>query len=575
MNVEEPALNDVAFFPELFEEVKELDVAKTSLLRFVSATEVTGQLHRIAHGFARLTNYHFSIDINFAAGTSDTPAHEAFRPLPVRLDFQVNPESNPPSNIHVLISRNGIGKTTLLNQLVSVLAKERQDDNSWMTLRFSMPEPAPGEPGFKPVSSAGKTAPDCFANIVFVSFSVFDEKFSFDALGDTKRLEYIGVKGMDTKSNCICNKTPLQLENEFTEAILSCLGNPRRTRLKRLFSILQSDPVFSSFNTAFFLETLALQYEVLQAIVDYAANNAIFSIFNDVSRVKEFTSPSAAYADTFEAAVRNAVLDAMEKHEQLVRTSTEYYLLLDKTNSEDALSRSDFVKELLSIVKKSESTLSEKEESELHALINEMHDRDQGDAREMVVTAFSAVNRLSDGLVRKVIKQYASEFFSKLSSGHKIVLLTVARLVETVEEKTLILFDEPEAHLHPPLLSSLVRCISDLLYERNGVAIIATHSPVVLQEVPRECVWKLTMIDEQRFASRPDIETFGENVGVLTRDVFELEVEKSGFHSLLRKAVIKERDQGSVERHFDGKLGSEARALLHAFIFNKVWERDA
>src|SRR5690606_8000124 len=79
-----------------------------------------------------------------------------------------------------------------------------------------------------------------------------------------------------------------------------------------------------------------------------------------------------------------------------------------------------------------------------------------------------------------------------MSSGHKIVLLTITRLVSTVEEKTLVLLDEPESHLHPPLLSAFTRALSDLLLSRNGVAIVATHSPVVTQEVPMTCVWILT-----------------------------------------------------------------------------------
>ncbi len=41
----------------------------------------------------------------------------------------------------------------------------------------------------------------------------------------------------------------------------------------------------------------------------------------------------------------------------------------------------------------------------------------------------------------------------RMSSGHAIVLLTVTKLVARVEEKTLVLIDEPESHLHPPLLS--------------------------------------------------------------------------------------------------------------------------
>jgi predicted ATP-dependent endonuclease of OLD family len=85
----------------------------------------------------------------------------------------------------------------------------------------------------------------------------------------------------------------------------------------------------------------------------------------------------------------------------------------------------------------------------------------------------------------KELKDTSSEIFNKLSSGHKIVLLTITRLVETVEEKTLVMLDEPESHLHPPLLSAFIRALSELLILRNGVAIIATHSPVILQEL--EC----------------------------------------------------------------------------------------
>ena len=64
----------------------------------------------------------------------------------------------------------------------------------------------------------------------------------------------------------------------------------------------------------------------------------------------------------------------------------------------------------------------------------------------------------------------------------------MTHLADRVAERTLVLIDEPETHLHPPLLSAFVRAMSDLLIDRNGVAIIATHSPVVLQETPRTCV---------------------------------------------------------------------------------------
>ena len=160
----------------------------------------------------------------------------------------------------------------------------------------------------------------------------------------------------------------------------------------------------------------------------------------------------------------------------------------------------------------------------------------------------------------------AAQLFRKLSSGHKIVLLTITKLVEKVEEKTLVLMDEPEAHLHPPLLSAFIRALSDLLINRNGVAIVATHSPVILQEVPVSCVWKVIRHGMAATAERPEIETFSENVGVLTREVFGLEVTRSGFHRMLADAIGDLDDVDEVAAEFDNEVGSEGRALISNLI---------
>lgn len=160
--------------------------------------------------------------------------------------------------------------------------------------------------------------------------------------------------------------------------------------------------------------------------------------------------------------------------------------------------------------------------------------------------------------------------FRRLSSGHAIVLLTITRLVEVVDERTLVLLDEPEGHLHPPLLSAFIRALSDLLVKRNGVAIVATHSPVVLQEVPLICAWKLRRAREVAVAERPTVETFGENVGILTREVFGFEVTKSGFHDLLTEAVNQPNaTYDDVIRHFSGQLGAEARAIVRGLIADR------
>lgn len=168
----------------------------------------------------------------------------------------------------------------------------------------------------------------------------------------------------------------------------------------------------------------------------------------------------------------------------------------------------------------------------------------------------------------------ARRLFKNLSSGHKIVLLTITRLVETVEEKTLVLLDEPEAHLHPPLLSAFIRALSDLLINRNGVALIATHSPVVLQEVPSSCVWMVRRTGTRTVADRPDIQTFGENVGLLTREVFGLEVTQSGFHKMLRDAVAQLPNYDLVVSRFHDELGDEARAIIQGLLAARDDSKD-
>ncbi|MFD9420857.1 AAA family ATPase [Streptomyces goshikiensis] len=159
--------------------------------------------------------------------------------------------------------------------------------------------------------------------------------------------------------------------------------------------------------------------------------------------------------------------------------------------------------------------------------------------------------------------------FKELSSGHAIVLLTMTRLIELVAEQSLVLLDEPESHLHPPLLAGFVRVLSDLLTDRNGVAVIATHSPVVLQEVPSSCVYKLSLSGATCWPRRPRIETYGENVGVLTHEVFGLEVMESGFYSEIHTAVAELDTYEQVLSRFGNKLGSEAKGLVRALLVDK------
>lgn len=174
--------------------------------------------------------------------------------------------------------------------------------------------------------------------------------------------------------------------------------------------------------------------------------------------------------------------------------------------------------------------------------------------------------------IRKFNKE-AYRVFSGLSSGHKIVLLTITKLVEMVSEKTLVILDEPELHLHPPLLSSFIRSLSQLLINSNGVAILATHSPIILQEVQRECVYKLTrdVQSDIKDAFRPDIETFAQDIGSLTFEVFGLEAKESGFYTLINQIAKEGLDFEESLGRFDDKMGS----LGYKLLLSKVLDRES
>jgi len=169
-------------------------------------------------------------------------------------------------------------------------------------------------------------------------------------------------------------------------------------------------------------------------------------------------------------------------------------------------------------------------------------------------------------------KKQTFDIFKRLSSGHKIVLLTITRIIETLQEKSLVLIDEPEAHLHPPLLSAFIRALSELLILTNGVAIIVTHSPVILQEVPKSCVWKLRRYGAESIAEKLEIESFGENVGILTQEIFGLEVTNSGFHKMLQSLTQEHSTYEHAIRKLGGQLGLEGKAILRNLFLDKLCE---
>ncbi|MEN0653381.1 MULTISPECIES: ATP-binding protein [Hyphobacterium] len=156
----------------------------------------------------------------------------------------------------------------------------------------------------------------------------------------------------------------------------------------------------------------------------------------------------------------------------------------------------------------------------------------------------------------------ARSFFLGWSTGHKIALHVVASLVAHAMPRSLVLFDEPEAHLHPPLMAALMHAVRIVLTELNALCVVATHSPVLLQETLSRHVRRVRRTGTLLEIKKPVLETFGENVGVLTYDAFGLTASSTDYHKILDVLVTGCDTIDELDALFEPGLSAQARAYV-------------
>lgn len=109
----------------------------------------------------------------------------------------------------------------------------------------------------------------------------------------------------------------------------------------------------------------------------------------------------------------------------------------------------------------------------------------------------------------------------RLSSGEISFLKFAAYVSLEIDNSSLLLFDEPETHLHPNFISRFVSILDSLLAQTGSAAIIATHSAYFLREVFREQISILRADADRRIeVQRPRLATFGADVGEISYFVF-------------------------------------------------------
>lgn len=158
---------------------------------------------------------------------------------------------------------------------------------------------------------------------------------------------------------------------------------------------------------------------------------------------------------------------------------------------------------------------------------------------------------------------------SLLSSGQSILVHFVTALLGWIQPNSLILFDEPETHLHPNAVASLFLVLSNILNKFDSNAVIATHSPVVIQEIPASRVMVFQRQKNLTTADELTTESFGESVTELTRHVFETFEVENVYRRTLRKLAKTEPLEEALER-FEHGLSLSAEAYLLAQYAKKA-----
>lgn len=418
-------MNDIAFDFEIFEDLyasKEACLIN-SLLRTVHYSDVE-QFHRISIGDSELTKYNFEFLYN---------KHET-------VEFIVNPYDLPPSNIHVLIGRNGVGKTWLIYHMAISVLKSMEiavDDTSSTKYNTSN-------------NFILENLGTRFAGVVGVSFSVFD-----DGLSSIKLVQF---------DNNVDKQEQSRAKEEFDQRY-------------KYIGIIKSAANIENSNDS--------------------SNYVSVKTVNDISV-------------EFENVIRKVASDLYKKN---------LYLEVSDSLETDAMFRDNgFIEDL-------------------KKYFNEPNDN----------TSTNVINS-----------------FKKLSSGHMIIILSLMTLCESIHEKTIVFIDEPETHLHPPLLSTYIRTLSVLLRKRNAVGIIATHSPIVLQEVPRSCVTKVERAGGEMTFYRPETETFAAGTDQLTREVFGYEIMKTGFYKLIEDNLQKDFD--ATYEKFNEQIGFLGQIMIQGLL---------
>lgn len=174
----------------------------------------------------------------------------------------------------------------------------------------------------------------------------------------------------------------------------------------------------------------------------------------------------------------------------------------------------------------------------------------------------------------KLIEQNVDDFCRNMSSGESIYVYSLTAIIANIRYDSLVLFDEPEQHLHPHGVTMLMRAIYEVLEMFESYAIVATHSPLVVRELMSDNVYTMERTDDVLSIAKIGIECFGEDVSVLTDVIFKDMNDEKRYERFIEKiAKDKKYDYEAILNELQGKhnsLGLGVRLCIQSVIDKNI-----
>lgn len=151
-----------------------------------------------------------------------------------------------------------------------------------------------------------------------------------------------------------------------------------------------------------------------------------------------------------------------------------------------------------------------------------------------------------------------------LSSGQRLFSYIVINILGAIRRNSLILIDEPELFLHPTLEIAFVRMLKAILASYGSKAVVATHSLVVVREIPRDCVHVFEQTNEGIKIKTPPFETFGGDVQRISSYVFGDKSLSKPYEDWLREQLAEHGSGEKLIAALGGDINEELIIQIHA-----------